>query len=62
MLATITPSCRGGGQDGGLMEFCDEVFMMTESPSAQALSLFVGEVALHPPEMISCDMTVPAGY
>lgn len=36
--------------------------MIKESPTAHALSVFPGEVALHPPdEMICCDMTVPAG-
>lgn len=62
MLATITPSYRGAGQDAGLREFRDEVLMMKEFPTAHPSLLFVGVVLLHPPdEMICCDMTVPAG-
>lgn len=62
MLATMTPSYRGAGQDAGLIELRDEVLMTKESPTAHALSVFPGVVALHPPdEMISCEMTVPAG-
>ena len=62
MLATTIPPYRGAGQDAGLMELPDEVLMTKESPTAHALSVLAGEVAPHPPdEMISCDMTAPAG-
>lgn len=61
MLAIMTPSYRGAGQDGGLRELRDEVLMMKESPTAHPSSVFAGVVSLHPPdEMICCDMTVPA--
>ena len=62
MLATITPSYRGAGQDVGLIELRDEVLMMKDSPTAHELLSFAGVVALHPPdEMICCEMTAPAG-
>jgi len=61
MLGTITPSYRGAGQDGGLIEFPDEVLIINESPTAHESSLFAGVVLLHPPdEIICCDITVPA--
>jgi hypothetical protein len=61
MLATITPSYRGAGQANGLIELRDEVLMMKESPTAHSSSVFVGVVALQPPdEMICCERTVPA--
>lgn len=45
-----------------MIEFRDEVLMTKESPTAQVLSVFAGEVASHPPpEMIVWDITVPAG-
>jgi len=61
MLATMTPSYRGAGQDAGLIELCDKVLMIKEFPTAHPLLPSAGVDPSHPPdEIICCDMTVLA--